>query len=52
MTKNLVPEVKEALNRFKIETSEDMDIGFTGFNTPKKFSNKFNSDNPFNTPKL
>ncbi|KGO14131.1 small, acid-soluble spore protein, alpha/beta type [Clostridium botulinum] len=44
MTKNLVPEVKEALNRFKIESSKDMEIGLTNFNNPKNFSNKLKLD--------
>ncbi|APC81810.1 small, acid-soluble spore protein, alpha/beta type [Clostridium botulinum] len=54
MTKNLVPEVKEALNRFKIESSKDMEIGFTNFNNPKNFSNKLklDPDESFNSYKF
>ncbi|APF25597.1 hypothetical protein NPD7_323 [Clostridium sporogenes] len=54
MTKNLVPEVKEALNRFRIESSKDMEIGSTNFNNPKNFSNKvkLNSDESFNPYKF
>ncbi|NCI22329.1 small, acid-soluble spore protein, alpha/beta type [Clostridium botulinum] len=39
-----MPEVKEALNRSKIESSKDMEIGFTNFNNPKNFSNKLKLD--------
>ncbi|APH14871.1 small, acid-soluble spore s, alpha/beta type family protein [Clostridium sporogenes] len=54
MTKNLVPEVKEALNRFKIESSKDIEIGSTNFNNPKNFSNKvkLNSYESFNPYKF
>ncbi|AJD29475.1 small, acid-soluble spore protein, alpha/beta type [Clostridium sporogenes] len=54
MTKNLVPEVKEALNRFKIESSKDMEIDSINFNKTKNLSNKIelNSDKSFNPYKF
>ncbi|NFA59929.1 alpha/beta-type small acid-soluble spore protein [Clostridium sporogenes] len=49
MTKKLVPEVKEALSRFKIETAKEIELGFTSFNNPKNLSDKvkLNPDKSF-----
>ncbi|MCR1933709.1 small, acid-soluble spore protein, alpha/beta type [Clostridium tepidum] len=54
MTKKLVPEVKEALNRFKIETAKEIELGVTSFNNPKNLSDKLklNPDKSFNPHKL